>query len=38
MKVLLDTHAYLWYIEDSPKLSAAARSVLEDGLNAPWLL
>ena len=37
MKVLLDTHAFLWFIEDSPKLSAAARSVIEDGLNTPLL-
>ena len=37
MKVLLDTHAFLWFIEDSPKLSASARSVIEDGLNAPLL-
>ena len=37
MNVLLDTHAFLWFIEDSPKLSAEARSVIEDGSNAPLL-
>lgn len=29
MKLLLDTHAFLWFIEDSPKLSAAAKGLLE---------
>ena len=29
MKVLLDTHAFLWYVLDGPHLSAAARAVVE---------
>lgn len=33
MKVLLDTHAFLWWISDSPKLSALAREVMSDGNN-----
>jgi PIN domain nuclease of toxin-antitoxin system len=33
MKVLLDTHAFLWWISDSPKLSALARDVMSDGNN-----
>ncbi len=37
MKILLDTHAFLWFIEDSPKLSTEARSVIEDGFNEPLL-
>jgi PIN domain nuclease of toxin-antitoxin system len=37
VKILLDTHAFLWFIEDSPKLSTAARSVIEDGFNEPLL-
>lgn len=31
--VLLDTHALIWALEDSPRLSATARSVLEDAGN-----
>ncbi len=37
MKILLDTHAFLWFIEDSPKLSIEARSAIEDGFNEPLL-
>lgn len=37
MKILLDTHAFLWFIEDSPKLSTEARSAIEDGFNEPLL-
>lgn len=33
MNVLLDTHAFLWWISDSPKLSALAREVMSDGNN-----
>lgn len=29
MKLLLDTHTFLWFIEDSPKLSAEAKALLE---------
>ena len=28
MKLLLDTHAFLWYVEDSPNLSSAAREAI----------
>ena len=35
MRVLLDTHAFLWWISDSPKLSDGAREVIEDGRNEP---
>jgi PIN domain nuclease of toxin-antitoxin system len=31
--VLLDTHALIWSLEDSPQLSPAARSVIEDTSN-----
>ena len=37
MKILLDTHAFLWFIEDSPKLSTEARSAIEDGFNEPLI-
>ncbi len=29
MKVLLDTHAFLWWIADDPRLSLRARQVME---------
>ncbi|MEA2172877.1 MAG: hypothetical protein QOD00_469 [Blastocatellia bacterium] len=29
MKLLLDTHAFLWFIDDSPGLSAQAKALLE---------
>jgi PIN domain nuclease of toxin-antitoxin system len=31
--VLLDTHALIWSIEDSPRLSKAARSIIVDAAN-----
>jgi PIN domain nuclease of toxin-antitoxin system len=33
MKVLLDTHTFLWWIIDSPRLSALAREVIRDSDN-----
>lgn len=33
MKLLLDTHSFLWFIEDSPKLSATALASIKDGTN-----
>ena len=33
MKVLLDTHTFLWWITDSPRLSARAREVIRDSNN-----
>jgi PIN domain nuclease of toxin-antitoxin system len=33
MKVLLDTHTFLWWITDSPRLSARAREVIRGGDN-----
>lgn len=35
MRILLDTHAFLWWISDSPKLSEGAREAIEDGRNEP---
>jgi PIN domain nuclease of toxin-antitoxin system len=29
MKLLLDTHTFLWFIEDNPRLSADAKKLLE---------
>jgi PIN domain nuclease of toxin-antitoxin system len=33
MKLLLDTHAFLWFIEGSPRLSMRARTMIEDEVN-----
>src|SRR5438034_369504 len=33
MKLLLDTHAVLWFVADDPKLSAAAKAALGDPTN-----
>jgi len=30
MRLLLDTHSFLWFIDDSPRLSTAARLLIED--------
>ncbi len=37
MNVLLDTHAFLWFVGDDPRLSLAARMVLESELTRPFL-
>ncbi len=29
MKLLLDTHTFLWFIDDNPRLSARAKGLLE---------
>ena len=29
MKLLLDTHTFLWFIDDNPRLSARAKTLLE---------
>lgn len=35
MRVLLDTHTFLWWISDSPKLSDVAREVIADERTRP---
>ena len=37
MKLLLDTHALLWFLADDPRLSATAKSAIEDLANERWL-
>ena len=37
MKFLLDTHTFLWFIMGSPNLSAPARALIEDAVNAKFL-
>ena len=33
MRILLDTHTFLWWIADDPRLSAQARKVIRDKRN-----
>lgn len=37
MKVLLDTHTFLWWITDDPQLSPRARKIISDGENELFL-
>ena len=37
MRLLLDTHAFLWFITGDPKLSTAAERAIRDGGNELWL-
>jgi PIN domain nuclease of toxin-antitoxin system len=33
MNVILDTHAFLWFVLDDPQLSASAKTLIEDPAN-----
>ena len=37
MNLLLDTHVFLWAIDDSPHLSPAARAAITDGHNVVYV-
>ena len=37
MNLLLDTHAFLWFIVGNPNLSANARALIEDQANEKLL-
>ncbi len=37
MRLLLDTHAFLWFILGSGKLTARARSLIEDPHNEKFI-
>src|SRR5262245_13418497 len=37
MKLFLDTHTLLWFLDDDPSLSATAKTTLEDPANERWL-
>lgn len=37
MKLLLDTHAFLWFAADDPRLSPAAKSAIEDPSSETYL-
>jgi PIN domain nuclease of toxin-antitoxin system len=37
MKVLLDTHVWVWFLTESQKLSSTHREIIEDETNEIWL-
>jgi PIN domain nuclease of toxin-antitoxin system len=37
MNVLLDTHAFLWFVWGDPRLSAAARAAISAPANLAWI-
>jgi PIN domain nuclease of toxin-antitoxin system len=37
MKLLLDTHTFLWFVNGDPALSIRSRSMIEDTANERWL-
>lgn len=37
MRLLLDTHVLIWALEDSPRLGASARRILQDPDNEHWV-
>lgn len=37
MRLLLDTHTFLWFVADDPALSPRAKALIEDGRNERWL-
>ncbi|MEO7908114.1 MAG: type II toxin-antitoxin system VapC family toxin, partial [Roseiflexaceae bacterium] len=34
VNLLLDTHSFIWFVEDSPSLSAQARALIQEPTNA----
>ena len=37
MNLLLDTHAFLWFVEENARLSSIARSAIENPRNQKWV-
>lgn len=37
MNILLDSHAFLWFVADDLKLSIDARTAIEDSTNRKWI-
>ena len=37
MKLLLDTHTFLWFVNDNPKLSEHLKNLIEDTNNVSYL-
>ena len=38
MKLLLDTHAFLWFVKDNPRLSNHLKELIETNLNREQIL
>jgi PIN domain nuclease of toxin-antitoxin system len=36
MNLLLDTHTFVWFVTDHPKLSTTAKALIEDEYNEKW--
>jgi len=36
MNILLDTHTFLWYLQDSKELSSKSAEIIEDTSNSLW--
>jgi PIN domain nuclease of toxin-antitoxin system len=36
MRLLLDTHTFIWFVTDDSKLSAIAKAAIEDESNEKW--
>ncbi|NEO27280.1 MAG: type II toxin-antitoxin system VapC family toxin, partial [Kamptonema sp. SIO4C4] len=30
MRLLLDTHTFIWFVTDSPRMSSTAKTLIED--------
>lgn len=37
MRLLLDTHTFIWFVNDDPSLSKTAKKLIEDSQNQRWL-
>jgi PIN domain nuclease of toxin-antitoxin system len=37
VRLLLDTHAFLWWLNDNPKLGEAARAAISDTSSGVWV-
>ncbi len=37
MNILLDTHAFLWFVDDNPRLTEAARVLIESEDSQPFI-
>ena len=37
MNLLLDTHAFLWFLDNDPQLSATAKTLIEDPINRKFV-
>jgi len=37
MNILLDTHTFLWFVDDNPRLSKPARVLIESDDSQPFL-